>query len=160
MKALKEILNHHPVFKDLDAVHRDILCGLARKSEFTAGTFIFKTGEKADCFYLIQSGKVAVQVYSPTKGALNILTLNSNDILGWSWIYPPYLWHFESKALTDVCAYQFDAIAFRELCSRDSDFGYKFLNCFNQILVQRIVATRLQLLDIFGTNAQSPTLYG
>lgn len=155
MNALKEILYNHPAFKILGPEYINYLCECARKETFKPDTFIFKTGEPADEFYLIDSGKITLQVYSPPKGPLNILTLTSHDLLGWSWLYPPYTWHFEARAVTETATYTFDAVRVREKCQEDFEFGYLFSSCFGKVMMQRLAATRLQLLDIYGSDIGS-----
>jgi CRP-like cAMP-binding protein len=156
MDALKQLLTNHTDFKDLNPDNINYLCGSARKATFPAHSFIFKTGEPAEEFYIIKSGKVALEVYSPPKGPLTILTLKSNDILGWSWLYPPYAWHFEARAANDTTVYAFDAIKIRQECRKDFEFGYCFTNCFGKVMMRRLGATRLQLLDVFGTDTGFP----
>jgi CRP-like cAMP-binding protein len=155
MNALAKLLSTHPVFKDLKPEYITFLSESACEHTFKAGKVIFKTGEPAEEFYLIKEGKVALEVYSPPKGSLNILTLNSNSVLGWSWLYPPYTWHFEARAISDTTTFTFDAIKVRTECRRDFEFGYMFTNCFGQIMMRRLVATRLQLLDVFGTDPEN-----
>lgn len=150
METLKDILSKHLVFKDLKPEYIEFLSSCASEEAFAGGTFIFKTGEPAEDFYLVNTGQVALEVYSPPKGAVNIMTLNTNDILGWSWLFPPHLWHFEARALADVNLFAFDGVKIRRECRRDFEFGYNFTNCFGQIMMQRLAATRLQLLDVFG----------
>ena len=157
MEALKEILFNHPDFKDLNPEYINRLCECAREESFAANSFIFKTGEPAEDFYIIESGEVAVEIYSPPKGPLTILTLGMNDILGWSWLYPPYTWHFEARANSDVKTYAFDAHKMRHLCHEDYEFGYHFSNCFGKVMLQRLSATRLQLLDVYGVDIDYPS---
>lgn len=158
METLKTILSEQTVFKDLKPEFLDWLCNCAGEEAFEAGKFIFKGGESAENFYLIKSGKVVVQVYAPPKGALNIMTLENYDILGWSWLYSPYTYHFDAKAVTGTQAFVFDAVKVRNKCSENYEFGYHFMNCFSQIMLRRLVATRLQLLDIFGPDTASSKL--
>ena len=156
MESLKELLFNHSDFKDLNPEYIKRLCDCARKESFAPDSFIFKTGEPAEDFYIIDSGDVAVEIYSPPKGPLTILTLSAHDILGWSWLYPPYTWHFEARAINAVTAYAFDAVMIRKQCHEDFEFGYHFTNSFGKVMLQRLSATRLQLLDIFGTDIDYP----
>lgn len=159
MNELKELLFNHPDFKDLNPIYIDRLCEHARIETFDANTYLFKTGEPAESFYIIDSGKIAIEVYSPPKGPLTILTLNSHDIVGWSWLYPPFSWHFEARAINDVKAFAFDAIKIRAACHNDYEFAYHFTRCFGRVMMQRLAATRLQLLDIFGTDTGYPNYH-
>lgn len=153
MESLKKSLESNPVFKVLQTKHLDFLAAHMKEENFKTGKFLFKTGEPAEEFYLVVKGKVALEVYSPPKGPLTILTVGTHNILGWSWLYPPYTWHFDAKALSDTIVYTFDAIKIRQECRKDYEFGYLLTNCFGQIMMQRLAATRLQLLDVFGTDS-------
>lgn len=154
MKKLSEILSTHLVFKDLKPAYINFLAENVSEDTFKSNSFIFKTGEPAEEFYLIDTGKVALEVYIPPQGPVNIMTLNCHDILGWSWLFPPYKWHFEARAISDVTLFTFDGIKIRQECRKDHEFGFNFTICFSQILMQRLAATRLQLLDIFGANTE------
>lgn len=159
MNPLKELLYDHTAFKLLGPEYMNYLSECAHQETFKLDTFIFKAGEPADEFYLIDSGKVTLQVYSPPKGPLNILTLNRHDLLGWSWLYQPYTWHFEARAVTETVTYTFDAVRVREKCQEDFEFGYLLSNCFGKVMMQRLAATRLQLLDIYGSDIDYHTYH-
>ena len=158
MEALKETLANHPVFKDLSPKHIDFVTGCASERSFKADTFIFKTGEPAEEFYLMNAGKVGLEVYAPPKGPLNILTLSEGEMLGWSWLFEPFTWHFDARTIKDTEVYAFDAIEMREAFEKDHEFGYVFTKCFGHIMMQRLAATRLQLLDVFGKDVGYPNL--
>ena len=89
MNDLLDILNKNPAFADFNYEFREVLTSCATAGSFRAGETIFKTGENADEFYFIQNGLISINVQSPQKGTLRIMTLEDNDVLGWSWIFPP-----------------------------------------------------------------------
>jgi CRP-like cAMP-binding protein len=88
-------------------------------------------------------------VFIPGQGRITIETIASGDVLGWSWLFPPYRWHFDAQALELTRAIAFDGACLRAKCDDDHDLGYA-LQRFARIMMQRLQATRLQLLDVYG----------
>ena len=132
-----------------DQVEQVLGCG--SKVQFASGSFIFHEGEDADRFFVIQQGMVALEVFVPGRGPHTISTLHAGDVLGWSWLFPPYRWHFDAQALEPTRALAFDAPCLRAICETDHDIGYALVRRFAEIITQRLQATRLQLLDVYKT---------
>jgi len=95
---------------------------------------------------------VSVEMVIPHLGATTVQTLGEGEILGWSWVSPPYRWHFNAKTLKRTRALVFDAKCLRAKCEEDHNLGYEMLKRFASIITSRLDATRLQLLDIYGHN--------
>jgi CRP-like cAMP-binding protein len=111
---------------------------------------ILREGEDANQFYLIRSGKVSIQLMTPNKGPVIIQTLHEGDILGWSWLVPPFTWHFDAKAIELTRMIALDGKCLRAKCEEDHDLGYELLKRFADIMSKRLESTRLQLMDIYG----------
>ena len=150
METLEAVLAEHPFFKGLEARYLELAVGCATNTRFDAGTYIFREGEEADRFYLIRHGKVALEVFAPNRGTITIQTLEAGEILGWSWLIPPYRWRFDAKAIEMTRAIALDAKCLRGKCEEDHDLGYELLKRFAYIIGQRLEAARLQILDIYG----------
>ncbi len=150
MENLKRIIGEHPFSKGLKEEHLDLIVGCASNVRFDASTFIFHEGEEANKFYLIRHGRVALEVSAPGRQALTIQTLRDGDILGWSWLIPPYYWLYDARAVELTRAIALDGKCLRKKCEDDHDFGYELLKRFSQVMEQGLQATRLQLLDIYG----------
>src|SRR5690349_14197944 len=103
-----------------------------------------------DTFFVVRHGTVAVGNFVPPRGELVIETLEAGDLLGWSWLFPPYRSHFDARALSPVRATQFDGACLRDKCAADPAFGYGLMSRFAQVLIERLQWTRLRLLDIYG----------
>jgi CRP/FNR family cyclic AMP-dependent transcriptional regulator len=99
METLEPILAEHPLFSGMEQRYLQILVGCARNVRFESTHVIFREGEQANEFYLIRTGKVALQLFADRRGPLTILTLAEGDVLGWSWLSPPYHWKFTACAL-------------------------------------------------------------
>lgn len=152
METLEPILAQHPFLKGLDAKHLKLIVGCASNVVFQAGEFIFRTGENADHFYIVRQGKVVIETYSPVKGPITIHTRQQGEVLGWSWLVPPYKWHFDARALELTRAIALDGKCLRTKLEEDHDLGYELMKRFTLIIAERLEATRLQLLDIYGDN--------
>lgn len=151
METLEPILSKHSFFKDLPEKYIDFIVGCSSHAVFKAGEVILKEGESADKFYLIRSGRVAIYIDQPRQ--ITIQTIGEGDILGWSWLIPPYRYRFSAKAVENTRALVLDGKCLREKCEKNSDLGYGLLKKLVAIFTERLEATRLQLLDIYNINA-------
>lgn len=150
MKTLVELLAEHDFFKDLDPKHLQIIADCASNVVFEEGEQIFKEGDDANYFYVLRHGKVALEVFVPRKGSVNILTVEEGDVLGWSWMFPPYKWHFDARAVELTRAAAFDARCLRGKYEKDPQLGYALMKKFAQVMLDRMNTSRLQLLDMYG----------
>jgi CRP/FNR family cyclic AMP-dependent transcriptional regulator len=101
-------------------------------------------------FYLIQSGKVALETFVPGCGMVTIQTLGAGEALGWSWLFPPRKWHFSASASEPTELIQFDAEWLRDKAEENREFRCELITCVAQILLARLQGTRMQLIDLFG----------
>lgn len=129
-----------------------MLAGCARSVRFDEGSNVLRRGDPADVFYVIRHGSVVLETYSPGRGPVTIETLESGEVLGWSWLFAPYRWHLDARALTPVQATAFDAACLRGKCADDPAFGYELISRFAQLLIERLQWTRLRLLDVYGND--------
>ncbi len=153
MATLEPILSEHPFLHGLAPRLLALLVGCAANVRFDAGQFIFRDDDPADHFYLIRAGKVAIEIPVPGRGTANIQTLGEGEVLGWSWLVPPYCWRFDARAVEPTRAIALDGKCLRGKFEADHTLGYELLKRFAPIIGQRVEATRLQLLDLYGTRA-------
>ena len=149
-RQLEEILAQVPFFEGMAEDEVALIAGCGRNVHFAAGETIFRQGDAADTFFVVRHGTVAVGNFVPPRGELVIETLEAGDLLGWSWLFPPYRAHFDARALTAVRATQFDGACLRDKCAADPVLGYDLMSRFAQVLIERLQWTRLRLLDIYG----------
>ncbi len=149
METLESVLAQHTLFSGMEVRHLQILAGCARNVRFESTDMIFREGEQASEFYLIRTGKVALQLFADRRGPLTILTLGEGDVLGWSWLSPPYHWKFTACALEPTRAISLDGKCLREKAERDHDLGYELLKRFVHVIEDRVRATSLQLLNVY-----------
>jgi CRP-like cAMP-binding protein len=153
IEGLERIIGEHPFFSRMDKHFLDIVVGCAKNVRFEAGQYLFHEGEGADQFYLVRHGRLALQINSPGRGALTFQTLGEGEIVGISWLIPPYRWAYDAKALELTRAIAMDASCLRGKCEADHDLGYDMMKRFMPVLIQRLQAMRMQILDVYGTHA-------
>jgi CRP-like cAMP-binding protein len=149
MQITTSILAAQPFLKGLSGQHLDLLLGNSMPVEFAAGKPIFREGQMANRFYLILEGEVALESASGEKdGEADLIqTLGAGDVLGWSWLFPPYFWHFDARAVRPVKAIFIYGTRVRELCENDHDFGYELMKRTAGVVIGRLQATRRRLLE-------------
>lgn len=154
-KTLRELIAEHAFFRDLAPQHIELLTEAAMLKEFKAGEVIFEEGDPANRFYILRSGEVELLSEGENGRAVSVQRIGPGDVLGWSWLFPPYYWNFEARAVTDTKAIFFYGTWLRESCERDHDFGYAMLKRMSAIIIQRLQAARKRLVELEGAAAGS-----
>ena len=155
MESLRRILAQSPFLKDLEPHHLELITGCASNVRFESGQYLFHEGEEAEKFFLIRQGKVAIEIFTPDRGPITIQTIEAGDVLGWSWLVPPYQWRFDAKAAELVLAISLDGVCLRTKCEDDHDLGYQMLKRFTEIMDERLEATIVHLGDVYGPPANN-----
>lgn len=132
----------------MDKRHLRTMAECAMASSFDSGETIFREGDVANRFYLIQEGSVALESRSREREPIHIQTIGAGDVLGWSWLFPPYLWHFDARAIDPVKVLFVYGSRMREHCEADHDFGYELVSRMAEVMMRRLQATRWQLFEI------------
>jgi CRP-like cAMP-binding protein len=153
IQTLEGIVSQHPFFKGLEERHIQLIVGCAKNVRFNEGEIVFREGDPADQFYFIREGLVAVELMIPNRGFTTLQTVGEGEVLGWSWLLAPYRWRFGARTLQPTRALAFDGKCLRGKCEEDHDLGYELLKRFTNVVTERLEATRLQLLDLYGTPA-------
>jgi CRP/FNR family cyclic AMP-dependent transcriptional regulator len=150
MQGLEELIAASPVFAGLSPAQLELIAGCAANEHFGAGAQLFREGARADRFFLIRQGTVALEIDTPGRGTLVIETLGPGEVAGWSWLFEPYLWQFDGRASEPARVVTFDGACLRGKCEADHELGYQLMRRFAGSLIERLQATRLQLLDVYG----------
>ena len=153
MRRLAALLAQHRFLAGLEPDSLGILAGCAANVRFGRGAMICREGEPAQRFFLIRAGHVALETHTPGRGSLAFETLSEDDMLGVSWLVPPFRWDFDARALEPVRAIAFDAGCLRGKCDADPALGYALMLRFIPELVRRMQSARLQCLDLYGEPA-------
>ncbi|MFF4527290.1 cyclic nucleotide-binding domain-containing protein [Streptomyces bluensis] len=138
------------VFGALTKEHREQFMSLAREVSFAIDERIFDEGGRADRFWIIHTGTVALDLHVPGRRAAVIETVGAGELLGWSWLVPPHRWHLGAQASSPVRAYEFDATAVRELCGKDPELDHALLTYVSGVIAGRLRSARVRLLDLYA----------
>jgi CRP-like cAMP-binding protein len=146
MKTITTTISEHPFFRDLKPEYLAKLAEGAKSASFKAGEMLFHEGEPADRFYLIESGKIALEAHEPADGTAEVQNLGAGEVVGWSWLFPPFVWHFQARAAEATSVVILDGAHLLVAAERDHDFGYELMKRVAQVVIHRLQATRKELL--------------
>ena len=147
---IAELVASHPLLAGLPGDTVSHVAGCARNMAVGAGELLFAEGEAADTLYLVRRGRVALEVRAPGGKPMVIETLGPGSSVGWSWLFPPYRWHFDARATEPVGALAVDAVCLRSKAESDPAFGYELMKRFASVMLDRLQAARIRLLDLYG----------
>jgi CRP/FNR family cyclic AMP-dependent transcriptional regulator len=143
---MKTEMTPHPFLKGMSEQHLKILAAASMFAQFEPGEVIFREGEPANRFYLIHTGEVELETTHEGNGLISIQKLGPGDVLGWSWLYPPYYWHFNARATKPTTATFYYGTRLREICEQNREFGFEMMKRISEVLLQRLQSTRKQCL--------------
>lgn len=148
--TLEQTLPGHPFFEGFDKEVIALLAGCAQNVHFRPDELLFQEGQPAQHFYLVREGRVAIQLHELAGGANILDTVDAGEVLGFSWLVPPYRWVFDARATMDTRAVSFDAECLRAKCDADPAVGYVLMSRVALVMHQRLEAARVRLLDLYG----------
>ena len=155
METIEAILRDVPLFEGLSAEQLETIARCGTNVQFGAGDLLFKDRDPAECFYVLRHGSVALETFVHTRGAVVIETIEQGEVVGWSWLFAPYRWHFDARALSLVRATSLEGVCLRGKCESDPELGYNLMSRFAQVMIRRLQWTRLRLLDVYGDGHRS-----
>jgi CRP-like cAMP-binding protein len=145
-----------PIFSDMKDDHIATIAGCAKNMRVHAGDKIYAEGDPADKFLIVRDGRVAIDMETPHRGILTVHTIGSDDVVGWSWLFPPYTWHYNARAVRDTRAIALDGKCLRGKIEHDPELGYELMKRFSAVMLSRLEATRLQLMDVYDVSTEPP----
>ncbi len=148
-QATRAALASHTFLRGLNETQVAVLAACTKSVTAPAGELLGREGEPANAFYLLQTGRVAIEIHTPNRGQIRIQTVGPGEPVGWSWLVPPHRWQFDARAVDSVTALALDAGSLRDKCEQDHELGYQLLKRLVAVVSSRLAATRLQLLDIY-----------
>ncbi len=148
--SIDKLLEQIPVFQGLSPEHLELIAGCASNVRFDEGQMLFNEGDPADRFFVVRHGLVAIELYEPQKGKITIETVRDTGVVGWSWLIPPYRWHFDARAVESTRAVSLDAQCLRGKCDEDTRLGYDLMQRFAKVMTKRLQGAAMQLLDVYG----------
>jgi CRP-like cAMP-binding protein len=157
MHELGDLLKAHNFFQDFPEEYVNLLSGCAQNVHFKKGAYVFRDGQDATHFFVVRTGKVALEIYTPQRGPLVLDTVDPGEILGVSWLLaPPYRYMFDARVVEEISAIQIDAVCMRKKCDEDPKFGYQLIRRFGRVLNERLLAARLRLVDLYSAGGAGP----
>jgi CRP/FNR family cyclic AMP-dependent transcriptional regulator len=152
MRTSADLLRAEPSLRALTPTHRETIAGCARNRVAAPGEEVMREGEPADAFYIVRDGAVAIVTHVPGRGELTLETLHAGDLLGWSWLVPPYRNAFGARAAGATRLLALDAACLRRKCDEDPGLGYDLLKLLAGVFTGRLRDARLRLLDLYGAD--------
>jgi CRP-like cAMP-binding protein len=150
MTTTLDLLSAHPFLADLPVPWLTRLTYQARRSVHNVGSRIIHEGSRADRFWLIRDGAVAIDFNVQGRGAVVIEEIGNGEVVGWSWLLPPYRWHFGAVAVRQTLAIEFDARGVQGVCEQEPALGYELTRRFSLVLADRLQAARGRLVELYG----------
>jgi CRP/FNR family transcriptional regulator, cyclic AMP receptor protein len=140
----------HPVLAGMNRTQLTLLTDCAVARHFNTGQTILREGDFANGFYLIEAGKVALESEAGFGESILLQTIGAGDLLGWSWMFPPYVWQFTARPVEPTTALFFYAAILREYCEKDHSLGYELLKRISAVMVRRLQAAHDQMLSLYS----------
>ena len=150
MRSIEQYLPDHPFFEGLDAPTLALVAGCATNISVAAGQYLCREGDAADRFFVVRRGRVAIEVHGPSSGTLVLDTADEGDVVGWSWLVPPYRSTFDARAAEATGVVAFDGACLRGKCEQDPRLGYELMQRVTQVMNERLVAAQVRLLDLYS----------
>ncbi|HSN81435.1 MAG TPA: cyclic nucleotide-binding domain-containing protein [Polyangiales bacterium] len=144
-----------PIFSDMQDDHIATIASCAKNMRFHAGQKIYAEGDPADKFLIVREGRVAIDIETPHRGVLTVQTVGPDEVVGWSWLFPPYTWHYNARAVRDTRAIALDGKCLRDKIEYDPKLGYELMKRFSAVMVSRLEAMRMQLMDIYDVSSEA-----
>jgi CRP-like cAMP-binding protein len=146
-QSTKEYLSTHKFFHGLSDGFLNVLCECSRTCEIKKGQVLFRQSEIADKFYIVREGRIAIVIPAIMGPTLVIQVLGMDQVLGWSWLIPPYKWNFQAEAQEDTELLMFDGKSILLHCEQDPKFGYELLKRFAALMSTRLDAARQKMMN-------------
>ena len=147
----------HPFLAGMNRRQLALLTDCATAIEFDKGKEIFREGEVANWFCLIESGKVVLESGTQPGSPIVVDTIGAGDLLGWSWMFPPYTWHFTARAVEPTTAIFFHGTILREYCGKDHSLGYELLKRMAAVMHRRMQSARRTTLATLEPKSSAST---
>jgi CRP-like cAMP-binding protein len=151
MITMAALLAEQPFFAGMRPIHLERLSFYARRSVFRPGARVFNEGGHADRFWVIRAGRAQINTHLPGRPDAVIETLGPGAVLGWSWLFPPQTWHFGAVTLEPTLTVELEAAGVLRLLQDDPEIGYELTKRFMAVVVERLQATRMRLIDVYST---------
>lgn len=149
-RTIADLLTENEFLAGLDPEAVAFIAGCGQNVHFAEGEYVFHEGGSADRFYILRDGRVALETFAPGRGPLVIDTVGPDQLLGASWLVPPYRWMFDGRVVEPVRAVALDGACIRAKCEDDPTLGFELMKRVAVVLESRLQSARVRLLDLYG----------
>lgn len=146
--GFEDYLRSNLFFKGLEPQYIRILAGLATERDFDPAALIFQQDKPADYLFVVLDGQATIEIPALYGPPISIQSLSNGEVLGWSWLIPPYKWHFDARAVTKTKTLAIDGKRLREQCEQDSTLGYELMKRFAALMSERLQEARMQIMEV------------
>lgn len=153
--SMIELLRQQPFVEGLGEEGLHLLADSAELKSFREGEYLTMTKQPAECFYLLLEGHVSIRIQNP-QGIVPLETVSPPAAMGWSWLVAPYKWHFDAVAVDDTRCILVHTPAVLHKIESDKAFGCEIYKRFIDVVVERLIGTQIQMLDIYAKPGQEP----
>jgi len=150
VQTIEQLLAEAKAFNGMSSEHLELIAGCAQNTTFADGDYLMREGDAADSFHVVRLGRVALEIFVPQRGAVTLETVDEGDLVGWSWLVPPFRVHLDARAVGPAHVVTFDAVCLRDKADQDPVLGYELMRRFIPVIVERLQATRVRMLDVYG----------
>jgi CRP-like cAMP-binding protein len=144
-ETVEDRVASHPFFEGMESPHLKVLTDCAMAKNCAPGDYLFRQGDFANRFYLIEEGTIVLEALDSDGKAVVVEELGANKLVGWSWLFPPHLWHFDARATEPTTALFFYGTILREACAKDPSLGFALFKRMSQGMAERLQAARARL---------------
>ena len=148
IEGLGPLVAEHPFFAGMDPAALEIVVGCCANEVFKPGAYLYRQGEAADKFYLVRDGLVAIEIYVPGRPPIAVETVEAGEIIGWSWLTPPFKWSNDARAADTVRAISIDGACLRTKMEKDRTLGYEIYKRFMPIMARRLLQNRIRIVEL------------
>lgn len=149
-KMIVKQLKNHPFVQGLKESYVELLADCTESRNYNSGDYLLRYQKPAEEFLLLLEGKVLLLNNVPAKDITPLESISAPNVIGWSWLLPPYRWHFDVKAQSPVSCLVVHAMCLLGKMETDKEFGYEMYKRFFNVVVDRLQASRLQVLDVYA----------
>jgi CRP-like cAMP-binding protein len=150
MEDLSAIVAEHPFFSGMKPEYLQLIIGCASNVRFEADSYIFREGDEANIFFLVREGRVALEAVNQNNKPMVLQTVDKGEVLGWSWLVPPYRWSKSARAVQLVRAISLDGKCLRNKCEVDNKLGYELMKRVVQVIGTRLDSVHVNMLDVYS----------
>src|SRR4051812_48053261 len=150
--SLERAVAAHPFLCGMNEHHIRLLADVAMQARFEPDQILFQEGEQANRFYLVEHGSVILEAKVQSGKTITIDTIHDGDLIGWSWLFPPYVWHFSARATQPTAAIFFYGTVLREYCEKDHSLGFELFKRMSEVMTRRLQLARRKLLESYSAH--------